>query len=128
VVGLLPFWEPRPEGAPRAQALLVYTVAPDPTPADRSLLGLEVSADASRARLIAALTEAGFALGRVLIHRDPRAAEVDVLVDVAGHVTDADPRLAAIRPPLSPPVVLGAYAVPLGEPAACGEKAAAATQ
>jgi hypothetical protein len=35
------------------------------------------------------------------------------LVDVAGLVTDDDARLTALTDMLRPPVVLGAYAVPL---------------
>ncbi len=115
VVGKLPFWAARPEGAPRAQALVVGAIPPDASEADRSLLGLETPANLSRARLIAALTDAGFAPDQVLIHRDPGANEVDVLVDVAGYVAEADPRLGAIRALAHRPVLLGAYAVPIGQ-------------
>lgn len=116
VIGLLPFWAPRPEGAPRVQALIAAAIPPDPTDADRSLLGVEFSAELSRARLTAALTEAGFLPRRILLRREPGASSAHALVDVAGHVTDADPRLPAIRPVLlQAPVVLGAYAVPIGE-------------
>ena len=116
VIGLLPFWVPRPEGAPHVQALIAAAVPPDPTDADRSLLGVEFSAELSRARLTAALTDAGFLPGRILLRREPGASSAHALVDVAGHVADADPRLPAIRPVLlQAPVVLGAYAVPIGE-------------
>ncbi len=63
VIARLPFWTPRPEGAPRVQALLVGNVPPDPSGDDRSLLGLEVAVDVSRARLGQALTAAGFDAG-----------------------------------------------------------------
>ncbi len=42
VVARLPFWTRRPEGAPSAQALVVAAIAPDPSGADCSLLGLEL--------------------------------------------------------------------------------------
>lgn len=115
IVAMLPFWMPRPEGASRGQALVASAVPPDPSGADHSLLGLEAPAELSRARLGGVLKEAGFEVGQMLTHRHPGAAEVDMLVDVAGFVTDDDPRLAAIR--AHRPVVLGAYALPLGEPA-----------
>jgi chorismate mutase/prephenate dehydratase len=113
-VALLPFWRPRPEGAPSVQALVVAAMAPDPSAADRSLLGLELSAEVSQARLIAALGEAGFSPGRIVIRREPATASARAFVDIEGHVTDADPRLAAIRLAVQAPVVLGAYAVPIG--------------
>ena len=56
VVARLPFWAPRPEGAPTVQALVVAATEPDPSGRDRSLLGLELDQDVSRARLTAALT------------------------------------------------------------------------
>lgn len=116
VIGLLPFWVPRPQGAPRVQALIAAAIPPDPTDADRSLLGVEFSAELSRTRLTAALAEAGFLPGRILLRREPGASSAHALVDVAGHVTDGDPRLAAVRPVLlQAPVVLGAYAVPIGD-------------
>lgn len=118
VVGRLPFWAPRSEGGPQAQALVVAAVAPDPSSAepqrsDRSLIGLELSLEASRARLAGALAAAGFDAGTIILRRDPGAPEAQALVDVAGLVTDDDPRLAALTDMLRPPVVLGAYAVPL---------------
>ena len=114
VVAQLPFWRPRPEGAPTVQALVVAATAPDPSAADRSLLGLELSAEISQARLIGALGEAGFSPGRIVIRREPHAATARALVDVEGHVADGDPRLATIHLAERAPVVLGAYAVPIG--------------
>ena len=116
VVARLPFWSARPEGAPRVQALVVAAVPPDPSGADRSLLGLELSLDVSRARLGQALAAAGFGAGPVILRRDPGAPVAHALVDVDGFVTDADPRLAALQSVLRRPVVAGAYAVPLQEP------------
>jgi chorismate mutase len=115
VVGRLPFWAPRPEGAPKVNALVVSAVAPDPSGNDRTLLGLEVSLEHSRARLSQALATAGLQAGTTILRRDPGAAMATVLVDVAGFVGEADPRLPALArlSTARPPVVLGAYAVPL---------------
>lgn len=113
VTARLPFWAPRPEGAPKVQALLVCAIPPDPSGADRSLLGFEVASDVSRARLALALAAAGFEPGVTLLRRDPGASVAQVLVDVAGFVADGDPRLAAVTPVLFPPIVVGAYAIPL---------------
>ena len=114
VVARLPFWTARPEGAPQVQALVVTAAAPDPSGADRSLLGLEVSLETSRARLGADLAAAGLVAGPVILRRDPVAALA--LVDVDGFVPDGDPRLHRLAAVLRPPVVLGAYAVPLEPP------------
>ncbi len=113
VIARLPFWSPRPEGAPRVEALLVGNVPPDPSGMDRSLLGLEVAVDVSRARLGQALAAAGFEAGPTILRRDPGDPVARVLVDVDGFVTDTDTRLASLTAVLHPPIVLGAYAVPL---------------
>ena len=113
VVGRLPFWAPRPEGSPKVQALLVSAAAPDPSGRDRSLLGLELPPETDRAQLGAAVAAAGFAAGTTVMQRAPSAPVAYALVDVDGFVGDDDARLAALRPVLRPPVVLGAYAEPL---------------
>lgn len=113
VVARLPFWAARPEGAPKVQALVVSAAPPDPSGQDRSLLGLELPLDVSRARLGTALSAAGFDCGPVILRRDPGASVAHALADVEGFVTDADPRLAALAAVLRPPIVLGAYAVPV---------------
>lgn len=117
IIARLPFWAPRPEGAPRVQALVAAAIAPDPSGADRSLLGLEVSDAISRGRLTAALTAVGLPPGPIILRRDPTHPVAYALVDVAGHLTEADPRLVALRAALRavqrPPVVLGAYAIPI---------------
>jgi chorismate mutase len=114
VVARLPFWAPRPEGAPRVQALVVAAAAPDPTEHDRSLLGLEFARDISRARLAGALVSAGLQPEAVILRRDQGSSVAHALIEVVGHVPDGDPRLAALAPMLRPPVVLGGYAVPEG--------------
>ena len=118
VIARLPFWRPRPEGAPDIEALVVAAAAPDASGADRSLLGLELPPDASRARLTAALAAAGMEPGLLILRREPGAATASALVEVAGYVTDADPRLDNLAAVLRRPVVLGAYAIPVdGVPA-----------
>ncbi|MCC6717914.1 MAG: chorismate mutase [Acetobacteraceae bacterium] len=111
VIARLPFWAPRPEGAPQVQALVVAAVAPDASARDRSLIGLELHEDASRARLTAALTAAGLAPLATILRRDPAATLA--LVEVEGLVGETDPRLARLDGVARPPVVLGAYAVPV---------------
>lgn len=116
VLARLPFWAARPEGATGVQALVVGAVLPDATDNDRSLLGMELALDVSRTRLTGALTAAGFNPGTVILRRDPGAPVAHALADVAGHVTETDPRLSTMQSVLHRPVVLGAYAVPYGGP------------
>ena len=108
VIGRLPFWA---NGAPGAQALVVATTAPDPSAADRSFLVVELDADVSRDRLSLSLTGAGLHLGQILLRRD--AGTAVALVEVAGFLTDDDPRLALLGKAVRRPVVLGAYAEPI---------------
>ncbi len=117
VVARLPFWSSRPDGAVTVQALVVCATAPDPSGADRSFLGLELPLDVSRARLSTLVAAAGFQPGVTILRRDPGADYAHALVDVDGFVTDGDPRLGALTALLRPPVVLGAYAIPIGDPA-----------
>ena len=114
VVARLPFWAPRPEGSAPLSALVLSTALPDPSGNDRSLLGLAFGPHLSRTRLVAALVASGFAPGMVLIERDPAAGLARALGEVAGFVTEADPRLAGLDVLAEPPAVLGAYAVPAG--------------
>jgi len=116
VIARLPFYVPRPEGAPRVQALVVAAVAPDASGQDRSLIGLELTGESSRARLSAALTAAGLVPLSSILRRDPAATTA--LVEVEGLVTESDPRLARLGEVARAPVLLGAYAVPVeGDPA-----------
>lgn len=114
VIARLPFWTQRPDSAPQGQALVLGAIPPDPTDNDRSLLGIELPLDVSRTRAIAALTDTGFSLDTLILRRDPGAPVAFILADVAGHVTEADPRLDGLRPNVHRAVVLGAYAVPIG--------------
>ena len=112
VVARLPFWTPRAEGATQARAFVVSAAAPDRSAQDRSLIGLELPHDMSRARLSAALAEAGLSSSGVLLRRNQNDPVALALVDVEGYVTQDDPRLSGLGA-LRPPVVLGAYATPL---------------
>jgi chorismate mutase/prephenate dehydratase len=112
VVARLPFWTPRVEGAPTVQCLVIAAIAPDASGRDRSLLGLELDRDVSRARPTQALIAAGLQPCSVILRRDEGVPVAHALVEVDGYVTDDDPRLAGIGAVLHRLVVLGAYAVP----------------
>lgn len=113
VIARLPFWAPRPEGAPQVQALVVGAIPPDASGEDRSLLGLEIPSGTSRARLAADLGAAGLPAEKLLLRREPGAIVAQGIAEIDGFITDTDPRLATIAGVLHPPVLLGAYAVPL---------------
>ena len=55
-------------------ALVVAAAPPDPSGADRSLLGLDLPLEVSRDRLGTALKAAGLQAGLVILRRDPGAA------------------------------------------------------
>ncbi len=110
LVARLPFWAPRPDGAPVVQALVATTTEPDPSGRDRSLLGLELDLDVSRARLTTALTAAGLAPHAMILRRDQGVARAFVEID--GFLTDEDARLARLEAVQRQPLVLGAYAIP----------------
>ncbi len=120
VIARLPFWSPRPEGAPALPALVIAAFAPDRSGADRSLLGLEVALDVSRARLTAAIIGAGLQPEQIILRRDQGAPVAHALVEVAGDVGEDDSRLDAIAAVLRRAVVLGAYAVPVDAAVAAG--------
>lgn len=111
IVARLPFWAPRPEGAPDAQALVLAASAADASSSDRSLLGFAMPPDIGRARLAAAFAAVGFVPNSVLMRRDGDGLSRG-LVDVEGYVADGDPRLPRLEGSVQRPVVLGSYAVP----------------
>ena len=111
VIARLPFWNARNEGAPAAQALVVAATAPDQSAADRSYLVVELNNDVSRDRLSQSLTSAGLTLGPILLRRASDIAFA--LIEVAGYLTDNDPRLARLGGTVRRPAVLGAYAEPI---------------
>lgn len=118
VVGRLPFWAPRPEGAANVQALVVARFPPDASGQDRSFIGLELEEGVSRTRLTADVTAAGFAPRMVLLLRERGAGHVQALIDVEGHVARDDPRLARLAATRRARA-LGGYALPVG-PAPAG--------
>ena len=114
IVARLPFWSARPDGAPRAEALVACAIAPDPSGDDRALLGIELPQETSRARLSGALVAVGLRPESIVLRRDPGAEAALALVEVEGFVTDEDPRLTALAAAADrPPTVLGNYAVPI---------------
>jgi chorismate mutase / prephenate dehydratase len=112
VVARLPFWAPRPDGAPGVEALVLATTPPDASERDRSVVGGELDLDVSRARLTTALTAAGLTPDTVILRRDQGASVAHVLVEVEGFLADDDPRLSTLTRVLRRPIVLGAYAIP----------------
>ena len=115
VVARLPYWSPRADGATQARALVVSIAAPDASPHDHTLIGVEVGAETSRARLTTLFTEAGLPPLAMILRREAHASIV--LVDVDGFIAETDPRLTTLATPHKP-VVLGSYAKPIdGEPA-----------
>ena len=110
VVARLPFWASRPDGASRTQALVVSAAAPDASQHDRSLVGLELSSETSRARLVSLLQAAGLPVLQILLRR---GQVVHALVELDGLLQESDIRLTALPGLLRPPVVLGGYAVPI---------------
>jgi len=115
VISRIPFWTKRAEGLPQGNAFVVASVPPDESGNDRGLIALQASADMSRTRLVAQVKEAGFAPGALWVRRLAGDTQISALVEVAGLVADDDARLAAISGLEGPPVVIGGYAVPLGE-------------
>ena len=95
VVARLPFWRCGRASPPCA---VLTTAFPDPSGDDRSLIAAPGSGNA------AAFASSGFAVGALAVGAGA------ALVDVAGFVEAGDARLPEGA------VVLGAYAVPMGEP------------
>jgi chorismate mutase len=115
VIGKIPFWPKRVEGAPAGEAYVVASVRPDPSGDDRGLISLELNAEISRTRVTTMLKDAGFIPGAMWVRRVPGDARIRALVEVEGLVEDDDPRLAALAGLDAPPVAIGGFAVPLGE-------------
>jgi chorismate mutase / prephenate dehydratase len=113
VVGRLPFWKPRPDGSPAAQALVVAAAAPDASGEDQSFLGLECDSDVSRARLSSELSAAGLKPETMVLVRQQGSPIANVLVEVEGYLSDDDVRLSHLGSVLRQPIVLGSYAVPI---------------
>jgi chorismate mutase-like protein len=114
VIGKLPFWTKRAEGAPAGEAYVVAAMRPDASGDDHGLIALELSADVSRTRIISVLKAAGFAPGAIWLHRAAGGSRSLALVEVAGLVADDDARLGKIAGLDRPASVIGGFATPLG--------------
>ncbi len=117
VIAKIPFWTKRAEGLPVGDAYVAATVPPDASGDDRGLIALQFPADTSRARMMALVKDAGFEPGALWVRRLAGDSRLHALVEVAGLVEDADPRLATIAGLDGAPVVIGGFALPLGETA-----------
>ena len=113
VISLLPFWHPRPDGAPNTLALVVASTPPDASGGDRSFLGLECDSDVSRERLSSELSAGGLKPESMVLLRQQGTPVAHVLVEVDGYLTDDDPRLGKPGTVFRRPVLLGSYAVPI---------------
>lgn len=114
IIGRLPFWRPRPDGAAHAEAVVLGAVPADPSGDDCSLLGLECDADAGGARLSGELAAAGLKPQNLVLVRSPGMPAARVLAELPGFLAVDDARLAKLPAGLRRPVVLGTYAVPAG--------------
>ncbi|HET7883602.1 MAG TPA: chorismate mutase [Acetobacteraceae bacterium] len=112
IVGRLPFWAPRPEGAPSAPALVVAGSEPDASERDRSFIGLELGAGLGRGALTEALDAAGLTREATILLRENDSTTAQALVEVDGFVAADDPRLERLATKLARTMALGAYAVP----------------
>jgi hypothetical protein len=120
VIARLPFWKPRPDGAPTAQALVVAGTPVDASEEDQSFLGLECDSDVSRARLSSELSAAGLTPLTMVVVRQQGSPNVNVLIEVEGYLSDNDTRLGHLGSVLRRPIVLGSYAVPIPTDARIG--------
>lgn len=111
VVARLPFVA-EPAGGPGA--LVVAPVAPDPSGDDRTLLLVEAEAGAPRARIAAALAEAGLDATSMIVARV--GAATLALAELNGFLRADDARLASL--PWARRTILGAYAAPVSGDAA----------
>ena len=115
IIASLPFWAPRPDGAPASRALVVAATQADPSEHDRSFLCVECDSDVSRTRLAGELSRLGLNPLTLIVARRPGSPAVNVLVEIEGILGDDDPRLAHLGFILRQPIVLGSYAVPVAE-------------
>jgi chorismate mutase len=113
IIGRLPFWKPRPDGSPTAQALVVAATPVDASGDDQSFLGLECDSDVSRARLSSELAGAGLKPLTMALVREHGGPVANVLVEVEGYLADDDVRLLNLGSVLRRPIVLGSYALPI---------------
>ncbi|WP_439578901.1 chorismate mutase [Elioraea sp.] len=117
VIARLPFVTLRPEGAPRAQALVVGALAPEASGEDRSLVAFEAAPELSRARLSDLLAAAALKPRSLVLYRSERGPAT-CLAEVDGMVEPRDARLVALAEAgLARPAVIGGWPVPPPESA-----------
>jgi len=118
VIARLPFADGGNARETGGDAVAIGVADADATGADRTMLVVETRGELSRARLLAALENAGTRLAYLASH-SPSAGETWHLIELDGLVAPNDPRLAAALQPLGTPDIwaFGFYARPLpGEP------------
>jgi chorismate mutase / prephenate dehydratase len=113
VIGALPFWNARPDGAPNARAVVVASTPADSSGQDRSFLGLECDSEVSRTRLSGELARLALQPLTLTVVRQQGSAAANVLIEVDGMLGEDDARLAHLGSVLRQPVVLGSYAIPI---------------
>lgn len=122
IVARLPFWGRGNARGDERDAVVLTPAAPEPTGDDRSLLAIELSEDISRGRLKEQFEAAGLpAIGLcTAASRDPSGLSCH-LVEIADFLAPRDARLDILADRmggrLERAVMLGGYAVPLGDPA-----------
>lgn len=115
VIAKIPFWTKRAEGSPVGEAFVVAGIRPDPSGVDKSLVVLEFEGDTSRTRVNTLLKDAGFAPGQIWMRRVPGDTAIRALAELDGFLEEDDARLGAIAGQGGRPMVIGSFAVPLGE-------------
>jgi len=115
VIAKLPFWGKRGDGLPAGEALVVATIRPDASGADKGIIAFETSPEISRTKILSNLAAAGFVAGQIWLRRENDSRSV-VLVEVDGLVEEDDARLAQIGGLEGAAWVIGGYAVPLDLP------------
>jgi chorismate mutase/prephenate dehydratase len=115
IIGRLPFAGPGQGRGDGIEALAVGLLQPVATGYDRSWLAVETVPDISRARLRSVLAASG--IEPTQLSATQRAEDSWLqLVEISGHMTNDDPRLARLmdgRQTVLRAVVLGGYPVPL---------------
>lgn len=115
IVARLPFAGPGQGRGDGIEALAVGLINPVATGYDRSWLAIETAPDISRARFRSVLVAAGIEPTQLSATQRSEDSWLQ-LVEIAGHMTNDDPRLARLmdgRQTVLRAVVLGGYPVPL---------------
>jgi hypothetical protein len=120
VIARLPFLA-RPEGTSEpVEGLVISRVPAEASGLDRTLIAVSLKLETSRSRLTDLLAAAGLTAQTIAAHRPEETREAeDRLLEIEGFVEATDPRLERLKAEsedlIERLVVLGAYAVPIGE-------------